>query len=625
MKKKLKYLIVPVVVFIVLQILFLSTFWQSLEHKSKDLFFIMRGERPLTEDVVIVEVGDDTFGALDQRWPFDRALHARLIDNLQAAGVRMIIFDVEFTERTTDESDELLAETAGKYENVIMSGKLIKTIYDSSVREQFLTPIKLLMDRNVQWGMVNITADEDGFVRKYEMFQKRKDELHPSIGSVALANVYDIQKSENPYADHAGYFQIGDNYLPKSGPKSTLINYYGPAHYFPYFDYADIVDDSTFVTAFEEALDTDLNLFYDIAHLLKDKIVLVGISAVEAHDTHHTPFFSRDQQMTPGVEIHANFIEMALQRDYLRQFSFFKYLLIFFLMAVANFALNSNIKPSLSVFLSLSMIIAYLIIAYLLFKNNGLLIPPLEIPALIIVMYITGLVFQYIKTAHERRFIKHAFGHYIAPELVEELMKDPKKLEYGGTQREITVLFSDIVSFTPYTESHSAKETVELLREYLTAMVDVITKNKGTLDKFVGDEIIALFGAPIDLDNHAYWACKAALEMRLRLNELHEKWKAENKDVFDIGIGLNSGPLTVGNLGSEQIFDYTAIGDNMNAGARIEAATRNYKTKNNILISGSTYELCKDMIIAEFVDNASVKGKANLVPVYDLQGLKMEI
>ena len=625
MKKKLKYIIVPVIIFIVLQLLFLSSFWQSLEHKSNDLFFIMRGEQPISEDVVIVEVGDETFGTLDQRWPFDRALHARLINNLEKAGVKMIIFDVEFTEKTNPQSDKLLSETAGSYDNVIMSGKLIKTIYDSSVREQFLKPLKSMIDRGVQWGMVNISADEDGFVRKYEMFQKRKNELKPSIGAVALGNVYGIEKNENAFSDHSGFFQIGKNFIPKSGSKSAFINFFGPARYFSYFDYADIVDDSTYVTAFEKDLDMDLNLYYEKASELKNKIVLVGLTAVEAHDTHHTPFFSQDQQMTPGVEIHANFIEMALQQKYLRQYSFFKYLLIFFLAAIVNFALNSNIKPSLSIFLSLAFIIGYIAASFFIFKHKGLLIPTLEIPAQILVMYITGLVFQYIKTVKERKFIKSAFGQYIAPELVDELIKDPKKLEYGGVSKEITVFFSDIVSFTPFTEKHSTKETVDMLREYLTAMVDVIIKNKGTLDKFVGDEIVALFGAPLDLEDHAYWACKTAVESRMKLTELQEKWKADGKDSFNIGIGLNSGSVTVGNLGSEQIFDYTAIGDNMNAGARIESATRNYKTKNNILISGSTYELAKDKIIAEFVDNASVKGKANLVPIYDLQGMKQEI
>ncbi|MDO9578203.1 MAG: adenylate/guanylate cyclase domain-containing protein [Candidatus Cloacimonadales bacterium] len=625
MKKKLKYILVPLIMFFVLQILFLSTFWLNLDSKARDFLFILRGKQEISEDVVIVEIGDDTFNTLNERWPFDRKYHAHLIENLEKAGVKQIIFDVEFTERSNTADDEMLAETAGKYPNVIMSGKLIKTIYDSSTREQFLMPIRPFLDRNVQWGMVNITADKDGFVRKYEIFQKRKDEIRPSIGALSVANIYGIENEPNGFQDVGRFFIIGDNNIPKFGSKSTYINYYGPAGYFPIFDYADIIDDSSFVTSFEKAIDSDLNQYYELKDQLKNKIVLVGLTAVEFHDLHRTPFFTSDQQLTPGVEIHANFIEMALRQDYLREFSFFKYLLIFFLSAIVLFAFNYHLKPSISFIINIIAIIGYVLLAFFIFKNSKLFLPVLEIPVLIIITYITGLVFQYVKTTQERKFIKQAFGKYISPELVDELVKDPKKLEYGGKEMEITVLFSDIVSFTPYTESHSAKETVDIVREYLTEMVAIIQKNKGTLDKFVGDEIVALFGAPVYMDDHAYWACKTAFEMRVRMNELNEKWKAEKRDPFNIGIGLNSGKMIVGNLGSEQIFDYTAIGDNMNAGARIEAATRKYPSPNNILISGSTYELCKDRIITEFVDEATVKGKSQTIKLYELKGLKEEV
>ena len=233
-----------------------------------------------------------------------------------------------------------------------------------------------------------------------------------------------------------------------------------------------------------------------------------------------------------------------------------------------------------------------------------------------------GLVLQYIQTVKERKFIKQAFGQYIAPELVEELIKDPKKLEYGGVQKEVTVLYSDIVSFTPYTESHTPKETVDILREYLTEMVDIITENKGTLDKFVGDEIVAMFGAPVDLEDHAFYACKTAMEMRHRMTELHEKWESENRDPFEIGIGINTGVVTIGNLGSEQIFDYTAIGDNMNAGARIEALTRDYETKNNIIISDSTYKQVIDKVEAKYIDDATVKGKKIVIRIHELLSIK---
>jgi adenylate cyclase len=439
-----------------------------------------------------------------------------------------------------------------------------------------------------------------------------------------LANVYDVQDKPEGFQDVGRFFIIGENNIPKFASKNTYINFYGPARYFPYFDYADVIDDSTFST-FQEGDGFETNLFEYIKDDLKNKIVFIGLTAVEFHDLHHTPFFSTDQQLTPGVEIHANFVEMALHEDYLREFPFFKYLLIFFLSTFILFIFNYHLKPSISFIINILAIIGYVVLAFLIFKENHTFIPILEIPILIILMYFVGLVFQYIKTAQERRFIKSAFGKYIAPELVDELVKDPKKLEYGGKEMEITVLFSDIVSFTPYTESHTAKETVDIVREYLTEMVTVIQKNKGTLDKFVGDEIVALYGAPVFMEDHAYWACKTAFEMRITFNKLVEKWKSEKKDPFEIGVGVNTGSMIVGNLGSEQIFDYTAIGDNMNAGARIEATTRKYPSPNNILISGSTYEQCKDRIIAEFVDEVSVKGKEQTVKIYELKGLKKEV
>ncbi|MCK4655286.1 MAG: CHASE2 domain-containing protein, partial [Candidatus Cloacimonetes bacterium] len=536
-----------------------------------------------------------------------------------------IIFDIEFTEKTNPAADELLARTAGRYKNVILAGKLIKTIYNYSTREQLLSPIKLITQKGVQWGTVNISADGDGFVRRYELFQKRGKQIKLSIGVLSLANCYELVNIDEEVKNYPGYFKIGGNYIPKVSSKSTLINYYGPSRTFSTYDYADVIDDSTFTTAFEMELETELNQYYDLAENFKNKIVLVGLTSVEFHDTHHTPFFTEDKQLMAGVEIHASFIEMALQKDYLTEFSFIKYLIFFFLVSFILFFIYSNFKPALSIFLTVFLIIGYLIFSYYLFRSKNLIVPIVEIPVLIIIVYIVGLVFQYIKTVQERKFIKQAFGQYISPELVNELIKDPKKLEYGGIQKELTVLFSDIVSFTPYTESHSPKETVDILREYLTEMVEIVTRNKGTLDKFVGDEIIAIFGAPVDLEDHAFWACKAALEMRERLNELHEKWKAEKRDPFEMGIGINSGLLTVGNLGSEQIFDYTAIGDNMNAGARVEALTRDYKTKNNIIISDSTYQLVKDSIISNFIDEAKVKGKSISIKIYELLGIKKEI
>jgi adenylate cyclase len=209
----------------------------------------------------------------------------------------------------------------------------------------------------------------------------------------------------------------------------------------------------------------------------------------------------------------------------------------------------------------------------------------------------------------------------MAPELVNQLLLDPKKLKYGGSLQELTVLFSDIRSFTTYSESHTPEETVNILHEYLTEMVSIIIKNQGILDKFVGDEVMALFGTPIPLPNHALNACKVALEMRARLTEMQEQWLSEGRQPFEIGIGVNTGFAVVGNLGSEQIFDFTAIGDTINLGARLEAINKEYNTEKKIIISEFTLEHVKDLVEVNYLDSVTVKGKTKPVKIYELKGL----
>lgn len=609
-------------IFIVWQILFLTEFWENLEHKTQDLLFLLRGQNPISEKIVIVEIGDDTFGVLDTQWPFPRDYHARIIDNLSKAGAKLIVFDIEFLESSEPEADKLLAESAQNAGNVVFSGKRIRTMHAQAVREQILPPIREITQREIAWGTVNISSDSDGFVRRYEISQAMRDRDYYAIGIVALAKYYDKKNWQDLIKDYNKVFAVGNNAIPKRTKRSALINYYGPNRTFTYYDYADVIDDKDFEMPF-----LNLDRFEDLKKegVFKDKIVLIGVSAVEFHDMHYTPFFLDNRQMTAGVEIHANFIEMALNRDYIHHLPWVVFFVISFLFALLVYGFNRLVKPIVSLFSSIVLVILLLVTSYLLFANSNILLPTMELPTYVITFYFVGLISHYLKTSRERKFIKDAFGRYIAPELVEELIKDPRKLEYGGSIREISVMFSDVKSFTPYTESHEPKETVSILKEHLTAMVEVIMSNKGTLDKFVGDEIVAIYGAPIDLEDHAFWACKSALEMRKKLEQMQDKWKRERRDPFDIGIGINSGTATVGNLGSEQIFDYTAIGDTINLGARLEAATRDYPTKHNIIISESTYLLAKDKIIAEYIDEITVKGKTKPIKIYELLGVKEEL
>ena len=201
-------------------------------------------------------------------------------------------------------------------------------------------------------------------------------------------------------------------------------------------------------------------------------------------------------------------------------------------------------------------------------------------------------------------------------------VEDPSALQFGGQLKELTVLFSDIRDFTTFTEKHEPQEVVAMLREYLTHMTDQVLAQQGTLDKYIGDAVMAIFGAPVELPDHAERACRAALAMAAEVERLQAKWVAEGKEPFQIGIGINTGQMVVGNLGSEQLFDYTVIGDAVNLGARLESLNKEHQTAKHIIISEGTYEAARDALEVRRLGEVTVRGKTRPVVIYELLGLR---
>ena len=620
--KKFKYLFFPLLVFVLLQLVFTTDFWNNLENRFSDNFFTVRHEfmpKSITKDVVIVAIDDESFSSLNTNWPFPREYYIKLIENLEKAGAKEIVFDILFTESSKPSIDSTLAVIGTKFDNVYFAGKIIDSENISYTRREILRPIKEITDRTQFWGVVNVPQDKDGFVRRYSVKLEFNKETHLSIGSWA-AKPEGITKLnwKNSIITKSSKIYLGDHEIPLSKGKKVRLNYYGPAGTFPTYSFSSVIDDSTITT-----VGMDLNSFYSYLNdgVFKDKVVLVGATVEELRDMFYTPFFD-GKGMMPGVEIHANFVEMFFQKDFLTDFSPVLFLFFSFLSTFLIYYLFLFIKPRLSLLLTVISIIISLYTAYYLFANQNIYIPSLEIPSILAILYIATLIHHYVKTAEERKFIKSAFSQYLAPELVDELIKDPSKIKFGGKEEEITVLFSDIRNFTPYAESHSAQETVAVLKDFFTEMVKIVIKNGGIVDKFVGDEMMAMFGMPVKYKDHAFRACKTALEMRERFEELKKEFRQQKRDDFEIGIGLNSGNAIVGNVGSEQIFDYSAIGDTVNLGARLEAINKNYDTENKIIFSQYTYEMVKDKVIAKFLDKAKVKGKSYPIDIYELIGIK---
>jgi class 3 adenylate cyclase len=228
---------------------------------------------------------------------------------------------------------------------------------------------------------------------------------------------------------------------------------------------------------------------------------------------------------------------------------------------------------------------------------------------------ITG--FLYVTEERKRLGIKRAFQRFVSPEVVERIAEDPAALQFGGEIRPLTVLFSDIRDFTSYTERHAPQELVQTLREYFTRMVQQIQANQGTLDKFIGDAVMAVFGAPLAYPDHAERACRTALAMLTELESLHAKWKSEGREPFRIGIGINTGEMVVGNLGSEQVFAYTVVGDGVNLASRLESLTKEFNVP--VVISETTYAAVKHAFHGRYLGEVRVKGKATAVKIYALE------
>jgi len=351
---------------------------------------------------------------------------------------------------------------------------------------------------------------------------------------------------------------------------------------------------------------------------VRDRIVFVGTSAAGTYDLRVTPV----SPALPGVEKHANVAANILTGHFLRRPDWVELLETFGILAWP--ALLAWLLPRLRPMLSALAVLVFWSIffggVHLAFLGGLWL--PLVYPSLAMALTFVGITLYRLFTEERQRlWIKRAFQRFVSPEVVERLVQNPGALQFGGEVRTLTVLFSDIRDFTTYTERHPPQEVVHTLREYLTRMADQVISHQGTLDKFIGDAVMAIFGAPGALPDHAERACRAALAMIAELETLQAKWVAEGREPFRMGIGINTAEMVVGNLGSEQLFDYTVVGDGVNLGARLESLNKEYKTAKPIIISESTYEAARDKLVVRRLGEVIVKGKTRPVVIYELEGM----
>jgi len=446
---------------------------------------------------------------------------------------------------------------------------------------------------------INMNPDIDGTLRWEMLAVEYQDDYYAPIGLQA-ARLYRDVPLEKMALDFAGSVQLGETTIPTDEFGRMLINYRGPNRTFPMYSISDLLDRNLPAGTF------------------KDKIVLLGATAIGIYDLRVTPYSPN----MAGIEKHASVVDNILKGDFLRRAPDLDIPLIFiFTLLLGILIPRLGARSGAAVFIVLFAVFSGFV--YYLFIAKGIWFSWIYPASALFFGYTSQTAYRFFTEERRARDIRKMFSSYVSKRIVDELIRDPNKAKLGGDRKEITVLFSDIRGFTNFSEKHEPEDVVSLLNEYLGAMTNIVFEHDGTLDKFVGDAIMALWGAPVGQPDHAERACRCSLVMIKKLKELQAKWTAEGKYAIDIGIGINTGDMVVGNMGAEgKKMDYTVIGDNVNLGARLEGLTRKYN--NHIIISEFTYEKVKNIVKVNELGSVTVKGKEKPVVIYDLVGLQGE-
>ena len=455
-------------------------------------------------------------------------------------------------------------------------------------------------------GFFNVSVDPDGVVRRLPLaipYGRDPDRANWDIYAsldVQTMRLYLGLPSQQTILNYGGGGIVSVEFGPKlivhPDPLSRLmVNYHGPARTYPYISFADAA----------------LNKF--AKGTFKDKIVLIGASATGIGDARATPFGGID---FPGVEIHANLIDNILNQQFLVHHApqVLTDIGFIFLLGIPLGIWLAMVQPRWMA-LGFALLLPFAGIVYWAFLHGWWL--NFVVPAAFTLIPNVSLVALYrvLVEEQEKRRVRGAFQQYVSPEVIRRLLNDPELVKPRKT--DVTVLFSDIRGFTTISESLDAQELADLLNAYLTEMTRIIFQHRGTLDKYIGDAVMAIWGAPFDEPNHAERCCFGAVNMLTRLAELQAGWRAQGKPILDIGIGINTGVASVGNMGSSLRYGYTAIGDAVNLASRLEGLNKEYGT--HILISESTQkELHTDTLMLREIDLIRVKGKLQPLTIYEI-------
>ncbi len=650
----------------------LLRFLDNIELKTLDVRFQLRGPRAPGPAVVIVAIDQKSQGVLG-RWPFPRSYFAQAVDFLREAHARVIAFDINFPQADENsalravrsiredynrlvepplhtpafesrlksreaaaDNDKQLADALTRFDNIILgyfaispeeaksqNPERLKDFlnllsfqaypqivhpeyaknFDGPETEAISPNLPQLASNAKNFGFFDIVPDHDGIVRRAPAVLSFQDAYYPSLDVAATLAYTNNSLDQVKVIFNPGGVEriaVGQLTIPTDPQGFVHLDYDGGAGTFPTYSLADVV---------QRKLSPEL---------FRDRLVLIGPTVTGISGTALTPF---QQTRFPGVEIHANMIDDILYQHFIRR-GLREYLLdIAFIMlfSLAAGSLFSILNPLRATLLLSGSLFLFFGLTYYWFAHYRMWVTDFPPMTTLVVTYAGIVSYRFFFEEGEKKKVRSAFSQYLHPALITQMLNSPDGIRLGGEEKELTALFTDIRGFTTLSESLTPAQLVDLLNEYLSAMTDLIFKNWGTLDKYIGDAIMAFWGAPYPQTDHALRACRTGLDMLQGVKRLQASWQSRGVPRLEIGIGINTGPMLVGNMGSRIRKNFTIMGDSVNLASRLEGLNRQFGT--NVIISEGTFLQVKDLVVARELDLIKVKGKMQPVKVYELLAL----
>ncbi|WP_102348181.1 adenylate/guanylate cyclase domain-containing protein [Bacillus sp. Marseille-P3661] len=570
---------------------------------------LTRGEKEVSSNIVILAIDDESLAEVG-KWPWPRNVMADTAEKLAEAGAKAVFVDVLYTEESQNQAQDLeFQRVVNEHNNIYLAANFVFESKQESVGELAFESINrpiFNIDQS-QVGHINVKEDRDSVVRQIMLgIPDENNEILPAI-SVKLANLL--------LADEGREISWNDNHEFFLDGKKINTSLYNEIYFSyatePHEDSQEVISNKFDTIPIYQVINGEFPPEY-----FENTIVLIGPYTAGLQDQYTTPM-SQVTKMN-GVEIHANIIQSFLDGSIYSKASTSLVILIITVMTALSYFIIDRLKVKWGFLALVGFIGLYLVATITIYSELHILLPFFYVLLALVTVYVTSVVSQYIIEQKEKARVTGLFGRYVSKGVVDEILSSKEEVKLGGIRKDVTLVFVDIRGFTPLSEKMEPEEVILILNEYLDLCTRAVFKFEGTLDKFIGDGVMAIFGAPIEQPDHAERAVRAALEMKRHSSEMAKRLEEQYGRAVHFGVGINSGPAVIGNIGSQDRLDYTAIGDTVNLAARLESNAK----PGQILISENVFERVKDLFVITPLEAIKVKGKEKPVQIYSVEDEK---